>query len=97
MDEPFQGLDIQLKFELLKSFGQLWAEKKPTILYVTHDLDIVSMLSQDIFILTNKPIKIKNQLSIKSEISKRKPYDKASTSIRDKIYKEIEKWKPTTV
>jgi NitT/TauT family transport system ATP-binding protein len=23
MDEPFQGLDIQLKFELLKSFGQL--------------------------------------------------------------------------
>ncbi|GHU48268.1 ABC transporter ATP-binding protein [Bacilli bacterium] len=23
MDEPFQGLDIQLKFELIKSFGQL--------------------------------------------------------------------------
>ncbi|GHU48270.1 hypothetical protein FACS1894218_4720 [Bacilli bacterium] len=49
------------------------------------------MLGQDIFLLTNKPITVQRQLTIKSDISTRKPYDKGSTRIKDELYKEIEK------
>ncbi|GHU32498.1 hypothetical protein FACS1894166_05960 [Bacilli bacterium] len=49
------------------------------------------MLSQDIFVLTNKPMKIQKQLSIKLDISMRKPYNKSSTQTKDSLYKEIEK------
>ncbi len=37
LDEPFQSLDIKLKYALLNSFIRLWEESPKTTLFVTHD------------------------------------------------------------
>lgn len=37
LDEPFQSLDIKLKYSLLEAFVSLWEERKKTTLFVTHD------------------------------------------------------------
>ena len=37
LDEPFQSLDIKLKFSLVDAFLKLWEEQPRTTLFVTHD------------------------------------------------------------
>ena len=37
LDEPFQSLDIKLKYSLLEAFINLWEQRKRTTLFVTHD------------------------------------------------------------
>lgn len=37
LDEPFQSLDIKLKYSLLNAFIKLWEESPKTTLFVTHD------------------------------------------------------------
>ncbi|WP_320127958.1 ABC transporter ATP-binding protein [uncultured Sphaerochaeta sp.] len=37
MDEPFQSLDIKLRYNLLNSFVALWNESPRTTIFVTHD------------------------------------------------------------
>jgi NitT/TauT family transport system ATP-binding protein len=37
LDEPFQSLDIKLRYDLLDSFLSLWTENPRTTIFVTHD------------------------------------------------------------
>jgi len=37
LDEPFQSLDIKLKYALVHAFIRLWEENPKTTLFVTHD------------------------------------------------------------
>ncbi|MCK9347499.1 MAG: ABC transporter ATP-binding protein [Sphaerochaeta sp.] len=37
LDEPFQSLDIKLKYALVHAFIRLWEESPKTTLFVTHD------------------------------------------------------------
>ncbi len=37
LDEPFQSLDIKLKYSLLNAFVTLWEKNPKTTLFVTHD------------------------------------------------------------
>ena len=45
MDEPFSSLDLSLKKSLMELTGQLWREKKNTVVFVTHDVHEAVMLS----------------------------------------------------
>ena len=45
MDEPFSSLDLSLKKTLMELTGQLWREKKNTVVFVTHDVHEAVMLS----------------------------------------------------
>lgn len=37
LDEPFQSLDIKLRYSLIEAFSLLWTEAPKTTLFVTHD------------------------------------------------------------
>ncbi|PKM95404.1 MAG: ABC transporter [Firmicutes bacterium HGW-Firmicutes-1] len=39
MDEPFKGLDFELKNNLMDAFLKIWNENKKTVIFVTHDLE----------------------------------------------------------
>lgn len=39
MDEPFKGLDIELKESLISSFLDIWAKQKKTVVFVTHEIE----------------------------------------------------------
>lgn len=56
LDEPFSSLDTALKIRLSRVFADLWQEKRPTVVYVTHDIEEACMLGQRIVMLKNGEI-----------------------------------------
>ncbi|MBR2374990.1 MAG: ABC transporter ATP-binding protein [Clostridia bacterium] len=51
LDEPFAALDTGLKIRLWREFAELWSEKKPTTVLVTHDLEEAWALGHTILLL----------------------------------------------
>lgn len=51
LDEPFSSLDTGLKVRISKFFAELWTEKKPTVIFVTHDLEEACMLGARVVVL----------------------------------------------
>lgn len=58
LDEPFQSLDIKLKYSLLTAFAKLWEQEKKTTLFVTHDPKEAILLGDAVCCLGNptKPL-----------------------------------------
>jgi NitT/TauT family transport system ATP-binding protein len=55
MDEPFGSLDSQTRSEMHSLLLQVWALAKPTILFVTHQMDEAILLSDRIYVMTPRP------------------------------------------
>lgn len=51
MDEPFGALDAQLRTELQEDLLRLWAEEKPTVVFVTHDIEESILLGDRVVVL----------------------------------------------
>ena len=51
LDEPFSALDTPLKLRLWQTFATLWQEKRPTTVFVTHDLEEAWALGHRILLL----------------------------------------------
>jgi len=64
MDEPFKGLDLQLKISLLDSFAALWQQDLRTVIFVTHDMDEALYLGDNIYVLSGLPAKINKSLPV---------------------------------
>ena len=58
LDEPFISLDNKIADQLRKLLVNLWKQKKPMIIFVTHDLNEAIQLSDRIIFLSNLPAKI---------------------------------------
>lgn len=56
LDEPFSSLDTARKLRLEKAFVALWQEKKPTVVFVTHDLEEACALAHRIVVLKDGKI-----------------------------------------
>ncbi|PAB59890.1 ABC transporter ATP-binding protein [Anaeromicrobium sediminis] len=67
MDEPFKGLDMSLKQDIINSFIKLYEKQPKTIIYVTHHIDESLLLSDYIYILNNSPVEIIEKISIFEE------------------------------
>jgi len=62
MDEPFKGLDPQLKMQLMEAFLNLWQMDRRSVFFVTHDISEAVMLGEDILILSERPARIKKRI-----------------------------------
>jgi NitT/TauT family transport system ATP-binding protein len=58
MDEPFSALDAQMRVILQAELTQLWAERKQTVVYVTHDIDEAILLGDRILVMSRRPGRI---------------------------------------
>ena len=54
-DEPFSALDALTKFKMQKWLLDMWEKYKPTIIFITHDVEEAVFLSQRIFLLSKMP------------------------------------------
>lgn len=54
-DEPFSALDALTKFKMQKWLLKMWQKFKPTIIFITHDVEEAVFLSQRIFLLKKMP------------------------------------------
>jgi NitT/TauT family transport system ATP-binding protein len=61
MDEPFKGLDIKLKSELIEEFKKIWRTENNTVLFVTHDHAEAINLSDTIYVFSKSPVEIKGK------------------------------------
>ena len=57
MDEPFKGLDDELKIRILAKLKRQWQENKTTVFYITHDQQEGIWMGDAIYKLMKKPVK----------------------------------------
>ncbi|HPF20703.1 MAG TPA: ABC transporter ATP-binding protein [Syntrophomonas sp.] len=62
MDEPFKGLDTQLKMSLIKSFIRLWTLDRRSVFFVTHDIQEAVLIGHLVYVLTDRPASIKGRI-----------------------------------
>ena len=58
LDEPFVSIDKKISNSLRKLLIKLWNKNKPTIIFVTHDLEEAIVLAERICFFSNLPSKI---------------------------------------
>lgn len=64
LDEPFSALDALLRAQLQGELLRIWAEDRPTLLLVTHDLDEAVLLADEVVVLGGHPGRIVSRLAI---------------------------------
>jgi NitT/TauT family transport system ATP-binding protein len=64
LDEPFGSLDAQTRLIMQSELLRLWQEQRPTVVFVTHDLDEAIALADRVVVCTARPTRIKAELSV---------------------------------
>jgi NitT/TauT family transport system ATP-binding protein len=64
MDEPFGALDVQTKAIMQTELLTLWEDLRPSVLFITHDLDEAVALSDRVVIMTSSPGTVKDVFDI---------------------------------
>jgi len=64
MDEPFGALDAQTRNLLQTEILEIWNKTKKTILFVTHSVDEALFLADRIIVLTARPGRIREIISV---------------------------------
>lgn len=86
MDEPFQSLDVKLRYELLQAFLHLWQDERRTTLYVTHDVAEAVLAADSVCRLDGPPAEIADLFSIDVPRSRRKPGSPELMSYEGRLY-----------
>jgi NitT/TauT family transport system ATP-binding protein len=64
MDEPFGALDVQTKAIMSNELLGLWEESKPSVMFITHDLEEAVALADRVVLMTSGPGTIKGVYDI---------------------------------
>jgi NitT/TauT family transport system ATP-binding protein len=64
MDEPFGALDVQTKAIMQTELLALWEQLRPSVLFITHDLDEAVVLADKVAVMTSGPGSIKDVYDI---------------------------------
>src|SRR5690606_8393629 len=64
MDEPFASIDAQTRMTLQEELSRIWDERRPTVLFVTHDVDEAVFLSNRIVVLSSRPGRIRTIVDV---------------------------------
>lgn len=65
LDEPFGALDAQTRFMMQSWLMEIWKDFNKTILFVTHDIDEAIYLSDEIYVFSPRPGRLKARIEIK--------------------------------
>ncbi|MHA1776138.1 MAG: ABC transporter ATP-binding protein [Promethearchaeota archaeon] len=64
MDEPFSALDAQTRNSLQTDLLDIWKKQNLTIIFVTHNIDEATFLSQRVLVLSELPARMVKMFSI---------------------------------
>lgn len=68
LDEPFGSLDFITREEMQSLLLNIWQQKRKTIVVVTHDVEEAIFLSNQVFVMTPRPGRIKEAFQIPFEM-----------------------------
>ncbi|WP_141603909.1 ABC transporter ATP-binding protein [Terrilactibacillus laevilacticus] len=64
LDEPFGALDAQTRLLMQTWLLKIWEDFKKTILFVTHDIDEAIYLSDEIYVMSHRPGRMKAKVTV---------------------------------
>jgi NitT/TauT family transport system ATP-binding protein len=64
MDEPFGALDAQTRLLMQELLTRVWESHRLTVMFVTHDVDEAVFISDRVVIMSNRPGRLKEEVSI---------------------------------
>jgi NitT/TauT family transport system ATP-binding protein len=64
MDEPFGALDSITRVIMRGELLRIWQAERRTILFVTHDIDEAVQMADRVVVLSSRPARIKEILTI---------------------------------
>jgi NitT/TauT family transport system ATP-binding protein len=67
LDEPFGALDSVTRFIMRGELLRIWQSERRTIVFVTHDVDEAVQLADRVVVLSSRPAKIQDILTIDME------------------------------
>jgi sulfonate transport system ATP-binding protein len=62
LDEPFSALDAFTRVDLQDHLLDLWADQKPTLLVVTHDVDEAIVLADRVVVMRPRPGRVQEEI-----------------------------------
>ena len=75
LDEPFSALDAFTRRDLQDHLLDLWADTRPTLVLVTHDVDEAVVLADRVLVMRPRP----GRLFAEIEVNLSRPRDRASS------------------
>jgi sulfonate transport system ATP-binding protein len=64
LDEPFSALDAFTRTDLQDHLLDLWADAKPTLIVVTHDVDEAIVLADRVMVMRPRPGRIFDEIAV---------------------------------
>jgi NitT/TauT family transport system ATP-binding protein len=64
LDEAFSAVDLRQKIDLMRAFLRLWADEKPTVIIVSHDIHDALFLADQVVVLSQRPARVEGRLHI---------------------------------
>lgn len=69
LDEPFSNLDFDVKLQVQRTLLEYHQRIKNTIVIITHDIEDAIVLSDEIIVLSAKPVKVMENIHVKIDRS----------------------------
>ena len=80
MDEPFGALDYQTRLGMQRLLLDLAAEYRPTVLFITHDIEEAIFISDRVHVMSAHPGRIVESIDV--GIARPRAYDEVSATAR---------------
>lgn len=64
LDEPFSALDALTRMDMQSWLLQMWEENKRSVLFVTHSIEEALLLSDTIYVLSQKPTTVVKRIEV---------------------------------
>jgi NitT/TauT family transport system ATP-binding protein len=96
MDEPFAAVDAQTRADLEDLVRDLHAQRKISIIFVTHDIDESVYLGERVLVLSASPTRVQEDLTVDLPLERDQSTTRALprfTELRTHVYDQIQRAK----
>lgn len=89
MDEPLKGLDIKLKYNLIRTFSRIWQSDKRTVIFVTHDVDEALLLGHEMVVMSQSPVKLLEHVHLQQPLENRETDDPFIRDLKLRLFQSM--------